>query len=242
MISIITPTYNESKNISRLIKEIAKAMKGIDYTLIVSDDDSPDGTANVARGLAEKYPVRVLVRNENKGLSQAVWDGFKIAEGDIVGVIDADLSHPPEIIPDMIKAMRERNADMVVASRLVKGGGTEGWPAKRKFNSYWASLLCKPLTTVQDPLSGFFFLKRKVFEGVIVKTKGYKILLELLVKGNYEKVIEYPFVFRNRTAGESKLNIKTQLQYIAQLNNLYLYSIRHPGRFRGRAGSSKYFL
>ena len=215
-------------------------MMGIDYELIVSDDNSPDGTANVAKGLSEKYPVRVLVRNENKGLSPAVWDGFKIAGGDIVGVIDADLSHPPDVIPDMVKALREQNADMVIASRLVKGGGTEGWPAKRKLNSYFATLLCKPLTKVKDPMSGFFFLKKKVIKGVKLNTKGYKILLELLVKGNYEKVIEYPFVFRDRTEGESKLNIKTQLQYVIQLNKLYLFSILHH-RFKRGQGFAKYF-
>lgn len=225
MISIITPTYNEANNITRLVQEIAKAMKSLEYEIIVSDDDSPDKTADIAKRLCNEYPVRVLVRKTNKGLSPAVWDAFKIARGEIFGVIDADLSHPPHIIPEMLSFMTNNNADLVVASRLIQGGGTEGWPAKRKVTSYVATLLCKPLTRVKDPLSGFFFLKKEVVSDMRLKTKGYKILLEILVKGNCNNFIEYPFIFRDRTAGKSKLNIKTQLQYLSQLKDLYVFRL-----------------
>lgn len=225
MISIITPTYNEANNITRLVREIGKAMKSLEYEIIVSDDDSPDKTADIAKRLSNEYPVRVLVRKTNKGLSPAVWNAFKIAKGEVLGVIDADLSHPPHIIPEMLSCMTNNAADLVVASRLIQGGGTEGWPAKRKLTSHVATLLCKPLTKVKDPLSGFFFLKKEVVSDMKLQTKGYKILLEILVKQNYNKLVEYPFVFRDRTAGKSKLNIKTQLQYVLQLIDLYKFSV-----------------
>jgi dolichol-phosphate mannosyltransferase len=230
MISIITPTYNEAKNISNLIKEIDKAMKGREYEIVVADDNSPDGTADIASNLKEKYNVTVLLRTKNKGLSPAVCDGFNIAKGNILGVIDADLSHPPKIIPQLIDAMEKEKADIAVASRLVRGGGTEAWPAKRKITSYIATMLAKPITSIKDPMSGFFFLRREVLDGAELKPKGYKILLEILVKGNYKKAIEYPFIFRDRTAGDSKLSIKTNIQYLQQLSSLYLYSLMHPKR------------
>lgn len=225
MISIITPTYNEAKNIKELIIEISKAMKNIPYEIIVSDDNSPDGTAKIAFQLSKKYPVRTLIRKRNKGLSPAVCDGFKIAKGDIIAVIDADLSHPPEIIPKMIKAMKEKDSDIVVASRLIKGGNIKNWPFKRKLISFIATSLTKPITKVKDPMSGFFIFRKDVIKGAKLKTKGYKILLEILGKGNYRKVTEYPFTFKDRVAGKSKLNLRTELQYLIQVMDLFIYSL-----------------
>ena len=205
-------------------------MGNTNYEIIVSDDNSPDGTAKIAEELSKEYNVKVLIRKSNKGLSPAVCDGFKIAKGDIIGVIDADLSHPPEIIPNMIRYMQDTTSDIVVASRLIHGGGIEKWPIKRKITSYIATTLARPLTKVKDPMSGFFFLNKKVIDGVKLETKGYKILLEILVKGKYKKAVEYPFIFKDRAVGESKLNIKTNIQYIKQLFDLYIFSIGNMPR------------
>lgn len=226
MISIITPTYNESKNIERLVSEIHKSMKGLNYELIVADDNSPDGTAEKVRSLSKKYPVKVIVRHANKGLAPAVVDGFKVARGNIIAVIDADLSHPPETLPKLIKAMEKSNADIVVASRLVSGGGTEDWPRSRKITSYLATGLAKPVTKIKDPMSGFFLLKKEVIHKAPLKARGYKILLEILVKGKYKKAIEVPFIFKDRSAGQSKLTMKTNLEYLMQLLDLYIYKLK----------------
>lgn len=226
MISIITPTYNESKNIERLVSEIHKSMKGLNYELIVADDNSPDGTAEKVRSLSKKYPVKVIVRHANKGLAPAVVDGFKVARGNIIAVIDADLSHPPETLPKLIKAMEKSNADIVVASRLVSGGGTEDWPKSRKITSYLAIGLAKPVTKIKDPMSGFFLLKKEVIHKAPLKARGYKILLEILVKGKYKKAIEVPFIFKDRSAGQSKLTMKTNLEYLMQLLDLYIYKLK----------------
>ena len=226
MISIIIPTYNEAKNIERMIKEISLILNKEDYEIIVADDNSPDGTSKIVKSLEKKIPVRLLLRLKDKGLANSVIAGFKFAKGDIYGVIDADFSHPPATLKDMIKKMEETNADMIVASRLVKGGGTEGWPKQRQVTSYLAGLLARPITFVKDPMSGYFILKKEVIENVELIPRGYKILLEILAKGKYKKVVEVPFIFKDRTAGESKLTMKVNLLYIRQLMHLYWYKLR----------------
>jgi dolichol-phosphate mannosyltransferase len=226
MITIIVPTYNESKNIHRLIKEVSESMQGEKFEILLMDDNSPDKTAEKARELESEFPVRTVVRTQDKGLAKSVVDGFKNAKGATMLVMDADLSHPPNVIPRMIKRQRETDAEIVVASRLVEGGGTEDWPNSRKLTSYCASLLARPLTNIRDPMSGFFLLKKSVVENAELKPTGYKILLEILVRGNYEKSVEEPFIFRDRTAGESKLNMKVNIQYAAQVFTLYGYKIR----------------
>ncbi len=224
MISLVAPTYNEAKNIEEFIEKAAEAMNGQDYEIIIADDNSPDKTADIARKFTNKYNIRVIVRYKDKGLANAVMNGIKEAKGDILGVIDADLSHPPELIPELIRQLN--GADIVVASRLVEGGGAEGWPKRRKLSSFIGTFLARPLVNIKDPMSGFFFFKREIIKGVNLKPKGYKILLEILVKGNYKEAKEVPFIFKDRTAGESKLNLAVSMEYFAQLIDLYLFKIR----------------
>ena len=225
MISIIIPAYNEHQNIPLLLEKISKSLKNEHYEVIIVDDDSPDKTWQAAKKLAKKYPVHVLRRKNKKGLSSAVLDGFKIAKGDILGVMDADLSHPPEKIPELIKSIR-KGYDFVIGSRLVKGGKAEKWPASRRLVSFSARCLARPLTSVKDPMSGFFFIRRKVIKNRKFTPRGYKIALELIVKGNYSKIKEVPIIFRNRKKGKSKLSIKVQIDYIRQLIGIYLYKIK----------------
>jgi len=229
-ISIITPTYNEAKNIQELATRVDKTFNGKNYELIVVDDNSPDGTGKIAEKLSKKFKVRVLHRAGKLGLSSAVIEGFNLAKGDLICVIDSDLSHPPETIKGMIHTLENRNAEIVVASRLVEGGGTEDWPATRKLTSYIATSLARLLTTIKDPMSGFFMLKREVIDGVNLVPRGYKILLEILVKGKYSVSTEHPFIFRDRTAGSSKLNFRTELEYLTQLLHLYFYQLTRFGK------------
>ncbi len=221
MISIIIPTYNEAENIRELVKRIYKAMKNYNYEIIVADDDSPDKTTKIASNLPKKYNIRILLRKKDKGLSKSVVAGFKIAKGSIIGVMDADLAHPPEKIPKMLDLIKKENADIVIGCRLIKK--IKNWSTHRRIISKLATLLAKPLTKIKDPMSGFFFIKRKVIKNISLKPKGYKILLEILVKGNYKKAIESPIIFKGRIIGESKLTAKIYFEYLRQLFELYLY-------------------
>ncbi len=223
MLSVIVPTFNESENIKTIIHKISESMKAAkvtyDYEILVVDDNSPDGTAKLAAELRKEYPVRVLLRRNKKGLSSAVIDGFAHAKGDILCVIDADLSHPPALIPKLVSQLD--NYDIAVGSRLIKGGGAEEWPWHRRFISWSAQLLARPLTSVRDAMSGFFAVKKEVIKPVKLEAYGYKILLEVLVLGKYTRATEVPFIFMNRTHGQSKISLKVEIAYLKQLVHLY---------------------
>lgn len=229
-ISIIVPTYNEKENIELLIKGIAHAFNHQDYEIIVIDDDSPDGAAEAAQSLSDVYPVKVIKRTTKLGLSSAVLEGFKNSEGEIIGVMDADLSHPPQAIPQFIQVLQDGDVDLVIGSRYVKRGGTLNWSLKRKIISRGAKILARPLTPLKDPLSGFFFLKREVIENVSLNPKGFKIGLELIVKGKYKKAVEIPYTFGDRRYGKSKLVWGEYKNYLSHLVRLYFFKPRtHKG-------------
>ena len=223
MLSIIVPTYNESKNIEELLTRLFTALKPnyTQYEVLVVDDNSPDGTAAVAEALKSKFDLRVVKRPRRISLASAVLNGFKLASGDVFCVMDADLSHPPEAIPDMFKAITA-GAEIVIGSRCVPEGGATNWPWYRRFGSTFAQFLAKPITHINDNTSGFFMLKRAVVEGADINPIGFKILLEILVKGKYEKVQEIPIVFNDRGGGKSKLGSKQVLEYLKQLGIIYL--------------------
>ena len=226
MISIIIPTYNEKKNIRKLTSKINDVFKSnkIDGEIIFVDDNSPDGTGRIAESLSKKYPVRVLHRKKKSGLASAVIDGFSEAKGNIIGVMDADLSHPPESIPDMISPIKKGSADFTIGSRYVEDGDVKGWPLQRKIISKGATLFTRHLTNVKDPMSGFFFIKKKVIDNVYLNARGYKICLEIIVKGNYSRIKEVPIVFQDRRKGTSKLNKSEYINYLYNVANLSIYS------------------
>ena len=225
MLSIILPTYNEKENILELVERIFKvfAENEIEGEVVVVDDDSPDGTANVAEGLRSKYNVKVIVRKNERGLASAAIRGMEVAKGDILCVMDADLSHPTEQIPKMLTQIEKGDAELVVASRHVKGGGIENQTTKQKVVSKLASLITRPLTKVKDPMSGFFMLRRDVLEGVELKPKCHRLGLEIIVKGNYKHLIEVPYVLKNRAHGESKLGTKAGRDHLSHALRLYFY-------------------
>ncbi|ALM75729.1 glycosyltransferase [Thermococcus barophilus] len=223
MISIIVPTYNERENLEELVSRISKALEDYEFEIIIVDDDSPDKTWEKAQELSQKYPVRVIRRVNEKGLSSAVIRGFKEAKGDVFVVMDADLQHPPEVIPRLVEAI-ERGADIAIGSRYVKGGKVENWYWWRKLISKGAIMIGRvalpKIRNIKDPVSGFFALRRGIVENVELNPVGFKILLEILIKGKYGRVVEVPYAFGLRKSGESKLSQRQIFNYLRHLYRL----------------------
>jgi len=227
-LSIIIPTYNERENIGILIKKIHHVLNtiGIYYEIIIVDDNSPDGTADFAEELSKTYPLRVIRRPGKLGLSSAVLDGFKVSQGRFIAVMDADLQHPPEVLLNMLKELMSDKCDIVIASRYVKGGSVSEWSLIRRLVSWGAILIARVLLPnvrgIKDPMSGYFMFKREVIEGSIneMNPKGFKILLEVLVKGKVEKVCEIPYTFGKRYWGKSKLGFGEIINYLRHVLNL----------------------
>lgn len=219
-ISIIIPTYNERENLPIVLGRIKKSLVNHDHELIVVDDNSPDGTGEVAEDLSKEYHIKVIHREGKKGLASAVIDGFKHAEGKILCVMDADLQHPPEKILALLNEIRA-GRDIAIASRYIKNGGIENWNVKRKIISKGAMILAQLLIpkvkSIKDPLSGFFMIRRDVVNGVKLNPTGYKILLEILVRGKYSHIVEVPYIFEDRKMGNSNLNIKEYINYLTHL-------------------------
>ncbi len=237
-LALVVPTYNERDRLPELVRAIFAAYDnaGIDGQLVIVDDNSPDGTGKVADGLALEYPIRVVHRAGKLGLGTAVIEGFNAAEAEIVGVIDADLSHPPELVPRMLAVMQAEKADIVIGSRYIPGGGTSTWELSRVLMSKFACLMARGLTPVRDATSGFFLMRRDRARGVTISAGGFKICLELLIRSEPRLVIEVPYVFKGRTVGESKMNLKEATGYLRQLRDLYAYRrSRHSPRPRHRA-------
>jgi dolichol-phosphate mannosyltransferase len=217
-VSIVTPTYNERQNLPILVEELFGVVAkdpNIDLELIIVDDNSPDGTGQVADELAKSFPIQVIHRAGKMGLGSAVMEGFMLSKRDYLGVMDGDLSHDPIIIPEMISSLKEY--DIVIGSRFNTESTVENWRLDRKLTSQMGVWLARRLTHVADPLSGYFFLHRSVLEGVSLTSPGYKILFEILVKGKYTKVKEIPFRFRSREFSTSKLNSQEYFLFIKQL-------------------------
>lgn len=224
-LSIIVPTYREAGNIRALVARVSDAMRatGQAYELIIVDDDSRDGTVEIVNELASQYPLQLIVRTDNRDLSLAVVDGLRAARGEYLVVMDADLSHPPEQIPDLLAPLRDGRADFVIGSRYVEGGSTHDWGGSRRVNSYVATALAWPLSKgIRDVMAGFFALKRETFEqATSLRPIGYKIGLELLWRCRCEKPLEVPIRFEDRKAGVSKLNLEQQARYLIHLDRLY---------------------
>ena len=227
-ISIIVPALNEAENLPPLVERIDAALAGRSYEIIIVDDDSRDATPVVCAELAKRFPVTLIVRREpNDGLSGAVLEGMSRASGEIFVVMDADLQHPPEKLPELIAPLERDEADFVLGSRYVKGGSTETeWGLFRKINSWAATVLARPFAgKVTDPMSGFFALRRETYCGATRLTPlGYKIALELICKCRVQRVVEIPIHFAMRQRGESKLTIKQQFKYLEHLSRLYDYT------------------
>jgi dolichol-phosphate mannosyltransferase len=224
-VSIIVPTYREAENLPHLIDRVARlrATELQDVELWIMDDDSRDGSRELVQSRAEAW-VRIVERTADRGLSRAVLDGLRRATGEFLVCMDADLSHPPEVLPAML-AQLHAGADFVFGSRYVAGGTTsDDWGVLRWLNSRVATWLARPLTSARDPMSGYFALRRDTFErGREFNPVGYKVALELIVKCACERVVEVPIHFEDRRFGKSKLTLRQQLLYLQHLRRLYLF-------------------
>lgn len=217
--SVIVPTYNEAGSLPHLIPRLGAALRGREWELVVVDDGSPDGTADLAEGMAPEQPVRVVRRGAKAGLASAVVAGFAAARGDTLVVMDADLSHPPEVVPELLAAL-DAGADLAIGSRYVKGGGAMDWPMTRRVVSRAACIMGNVFVPVRDSTSGFFAMRRSVVDGVKLNPIGFKIGFEVMARGRYSKAIEVPYVFRDRELGKSKFGRREVGQYLVQLGQV----------------------
>ncbi len=234
-LSVISPTFDEAQNVGPLLEQLTQTLRGIDYEILIVDDNSPDLTWFVAEQAARRDPrVRVLRRLQNPGLGVAVIDGFNAAQGEAVACIDADLQHDPSILPKMLEELG-RGSDVVVGSRYVTGGGIEDWNWLRRTESRIATRLAKIFlgANLKDPMSGYFLMWRKDFTRVQVQLngRGFKILLEILAKLHPANIREVPYTFRPRMAGKSKLTSKVVVQYLGQLCQLSKVGRLYSDRF-----------
>jgi dolichol-phosphate mannosyltransferase len=231
-LSIVIPTYNERERLGELVSELfgVLARHQLSSELIIVDDHSPDGTGQLADELAARYRIRVVHRAGKLGLGTAVMEGFAAAAGQVLAVMDADLSHPPDALPRLLDALQAHDADLVIASRYAPGGRTKNWPVDRRVMSRLACLLARPVTAARDATSGYFLIRREAVRDIAIKARGFKICLELLVRGRVRKVVEVPYEFVDRTAGESKMSWREAAGYFVQLRDLYRYRRAHPIR------------
>jgi dolichol-phosphate mannosyltransferase len=275
VLSIIIPTYNESKNILNLLVRLGKVMSqsiSLKPEIIVVDDNSPDNTGSMVESYSENskeqdpkqsnagchesrggyfdhncqpqgISIKVLHRSHKIGLVSAILDGIKSSTGQYILVMDADLSHSPEVIPKMIKELEKPEVDIVVASRYALGGSIIGWPMKRRLLSKGAVKIAKyglPIRKeVRDPMSGFFALKRHIVENITIDSAGYKILLEILVKASEARVKEVPYTFKDRKAGQSKLDQHVIFEYIKAVYSLYRHGQKSSRRKIRQEGLEK---
>ena len=219
MLSVVVPTYNEAGSVPKLAERLHAALGARDWELVIVDDGSPDGTADIAAALAPRIPTNVVRRAGKAGLASAVVAGFEAARGDVLVVMDADLSHPPELVPALLSAI-EDGADLAVGSRYVAGGGVEDWPMQRQMVSRVACLMGSALVPVRDATSGFFALRRSVIDGVTLNPIGFKIGFEVIARGRYRSVVEVPYTFRDRELGASKFGRREIGQYVVQLGQV----------------------
>ncbi|HEY6212891.1 MAG TPA: polyprenol monophosphomannose synthase [Vicinamibacterales bacterium] len=226
-LTMVVPTYNERDRIAALVDQLFAACDGhVAVEVIVVDDNSPDGTGEWAETLAATRSLRVIHRRGKLGLGSAVLEGFAAASADVVGAIDADLSHPPRLVPALFSAMSEGDLDMVVASRYIDGGGSEGFAFGRRLMSRTACLLSRSVTPVRDAMSGFFLIRRRCLEELEASTLGFKVGLELLVRARLRRVGEIPYTFVGRTTGESKMSAGEGMIFLRQLAAFFLRTPR----------------
>lgn len=254
LLSILVPTYREAENIKLLCESIAQELQQVphaNYEILIMDDDSQDGSEQVVQQLQKssthKIPVSIINRKgKKKSLSAAVIDGFAISKGEFCCVMDADLSHPPSAILPMVQSLQNNNGDFCLGSRYTEGGSIDiEWTLSRRVISLVATLLAMPLCRIKDPMSGFFAIARKDLPPLnTLSPVGYKIALELMVKGNLKKIIEYPIHFSQRIHGDSKMDVRQQFFYLRHLRRLYQYKFPVASEFVqfGMVGGSGFIV
>lgn len=234
--SIILPTYNEAGNIRNCVETITNVLEteSLPFEIIIVDDNSPDGTFEVAKVMAE-YDKRIkpFVRIKEKGLSSAVTFGYEKATGDRFVVVDADFQHDYTKIPEVIRLLEEN--DIVVASRRSKNGGYGNFPILRKFASLFATKISEWLfpVSISDPMSGFFGIRKSIYLETKDKLhpRGYKILFEILGVVKTEKIVEVGYTFGLRTWGESKLDSGVIFYFVWDLLSIKWYQWKQSHQY-----------
>jgi dolichol-phosphate mannosyltransferase len=226
-LALVIPTLCEAENIGGLLDSVRAVLDplNIPYEILVVDDDSSDGTGELVSLISQRDPrVRLLVRKGERGLSGAILHGWQNTDAGILGVMDADLQHPPELLPQLLEAIQE-GRDMVIGSRYTPGGGVGGWNPVRKLLSSAAVWVTWPIQRRQirakDPMSGYFMLRRNCLAQTPFQRTGFKLLLEILVRGHIKTLAEVPFEFGSRFRGASKANFRVAWDYGLLLMRLY---------------------
>jgi dolichol-phosphate mannosyltransferase len=236
-LGLIIPTLNEAANIPTLLNRPQSALENVkvEYELIIVDDDSQDATSEIVHDYASHDPrIRLLVRKGQRGLAGAVIYGWRHTDATLLGVIDADLQHPPEILPALLDAIFEGH-DIAIASRYTGSNrdSVSEWSKIRYFISRCGTWMTTPLqrkgVRVKDPMSGYFVVRRECVEGLDLHPQGFKILLDVLVKGRLRNAAEIPFRFATRHAGKSKADLKVALDYFSLLGKLSRHAIFRSG-------------
>jgi dolichol-phosphate mannosyltransferase len=225
--ALVIPTLREGENLLPLLDRIRAALDPFEpsYEILVVDDDSCDGTAELVSGLALRDPrVRLLERKGQRGLSGAVLHGWRHTDAPILGVMDADLQHPPELLPELISSVMT-GCDLAIGSRYTAGGAMEKWNPARRLLSAAAIWVTWPLQRAglraRDPMSGFFFVRRDCVDRIAFMPCGFKLLLEILVRARVRSVAEIPFAFGIRYRGSSKVSLRVACDYARLLARLY---------------------
>lgn len=228
--SIIIPTYEEAQNIPEMVKRISQIVFPTPYEIIIVDDDSQDGTREVVNALMNDYArLRFIIRKDKKSLSESVIEGINQSNYPVCVVMDADLSHPPEKIPAMLQAIGDPTVDFVIGSRYMVGGSSdESWPLTRKIGSRLAAVFAKMVLpfSIKDPLSGFLVFRKKDFFAIQhLEAIGWKIGLEMMVKGQFKNIKEIPIHFSERESGASKLSLRVAFTYMKHIRRLLWYKL-----------------
>jgi len=223
MISLVATAHNRSEDISSLAEQLDRALEGYDYELILVAEDGTDGSTKIAESLSHKYPIKVICCDGKGG--SALVAGLNQARGEVIGVIEADLQHSAEKIPQLLKAL-EDGADIAIASRYIPGGGIEDWSRKRRVISrgirMLALLLLPSIRKVKDPTSGLFMIRREVIDGIELNSTSHKILPEVLTRGRANVICEVPYTGEERAWGETSVKFEDQVGYLKRFPSLVM--------------------
>ena len=235
--SVVLPTYNEAATVGHVLRQLDEVLHREPFTseILLVDDNSKDRTVEVTQSVSLRTPLRIIERRNERGLASAILRGFQEAEGRALVVLDTDGSHPPSLAPTLLKIILWGEAEMAIASRYADGGVVSNWRLDRRLLSMGATLLARPLTNgenVQDPMSGFFAIHKKLLTRTAIKPIGYKLGFEMIVRCGPHPIVEVPYVFQDRVAGKSKLSLRQVGDFIWHVGSLYRYAYRR--RFSAR--------